>query len=43
METDRTETRNVAAEHPDIVKDLSARYEAWAEKCQVRPWELTKG
>ena len=29
METDRGERKNVAAEHPDVVRDLKAAYAAW--------------
>jgi arylsulfatase A len=29
MEADPAQERNIAAEHPDIVKQLSARYDAW--------------
>jgi arylsulfatase A-like enzyme len=34
----RTETEDVAASHPEIVTELSAIYDAWAERCEVRPW-----
>jgi arylsulfatase len=37
MEQDRTETNDIAARHLDLVKDLSARYDAWAERCGVIP------
>ncbi len=42
LEADRTETRNLAGEQPDFVKELAAQYDAWALKCDVRPWALTK-
>jgi arylsulfatase len=29
MSVDRTETRNVAAAHPDIVNEMAAAYDAW--------------
>jgi len=29
METDPSETKDIAADHPDIVQQLSARYDAW--------------
>lgn len=32
---DRTESRNLAATHPDKVKELANLYEAWARRCQV--------
>ena len=35
MEQDRTETHNIADQHPDMVKDLSAQYDVWAERCGV--------
>jgi arylsulfatase len=36
--TDRAEAHNVAAEHPDVVRELSADYEKWARRCDVAPW-----
>jgi len=38
METDRTETRDLAAQHPERVQELAALYDQWAERCNVRPW-----
>jgi arylsulfatase A-like enzyme len=38
IENDRTENHNLAAEHPDIVRDLSAAYDDWAHRCGVVPW-----
>ena len=38
--TNRTETNNVAAQHPDVVEELSTIYDAWAERCGVKPWDL---
>lgn len=38
MATDRTETRDVAALHPDVVAELAARYDAWSTRCGVIPW-----
>lgn len=37
MERDQTETRNLAAEHPDVVRELSARWEEWARRANVYP------
>lgn len=34
----RTETDDVAAERPDVVAELEAIYDAWAERCDVVPW-----
>ena len=34
----RTETDDVAAENPEVVAELSAIHEAWAERCGVKPW-----
>ena len=39
IESDRAEAHDLAAEHPDVVADLEARYEAWAERCGVIPRE----
>jgi arylsulfatase len=38
IETDRTESHNLAAEKPDILADLSAEYDRWAHRCDVVPW-----
>jgi arylsulfatase A-like enzyme len=37
METDRFETRDLAAEHPDRVRELAARWQRWAERANVLP------
>ena len=39
MELDRTELNDVAAQHPDRVKDMLVQYEAWAARCGVIPKE----
>lgn len=35
---DRTELHDLAAEHPEIVERLSAKWESWADRVLVRPW-----
>ena len=37
LSADRTEQHDRAIEHPDLVADLEARYEAWARRCGVIP------
>lgn len=39
MATGRTEVNNVASQHPEIVTELAAQYEAWADRCGVAPWD----
>lgn len=39
MEADRTEMRDLAAEHPDRVAAMKAQYETWAKRCGVIPRE----
>jgi len=39
MEKDRTELKDLSNNHPEIVKDLSEKYDEWAKKCKVLPWE----
>jgi arylsulfatase A-like enzyme len=39
MDADRTELHDVAARHPDRVADMTAQYEAWAQRCGVIPRE----
>lgn len=36
-EADRTELNNLAATHPDKVRELSDLYQKWAERCSVEP------
>jgi arylsulfatase len=36
--SDRTEMKNRVAEEPERVRELAARYDAWAERCGVLPW-----
>ncbi|NOY09221.1 MAG: arylsulfatase [Spirochaetes bacterium] len=38
METGRTETDNVAGDHPEIVRELAELYKQWAGRCNVMPW-----
>ncbi|HWQ92368.1 MAG TPA: sulfatase-like hydrolase/transferase, partial [Clostridia bacterium] len=38
MKTDRTEQHDLAAQHPEKVKVLAAKWDAWAERAQVKPW-----
>jgi arylsulfatase len=38
LDDDRTEQKNLAAQQPDRVRDLAARYDAWAQRCGVLPW-----
>jgi arylsulfatase A-like enzyme len=41
LSSDRTELHDLAAVHPDVVADLRARWDAWAERVGVIPWEVT--
>jgi arylsulfatase len=38
LETDRTELHNLADAQPDRVKELAAKWEAWAERAHVKPY-----
>jgi arylsulfatase A-like enzyme len=38
LKTDRTELHNLAATQPDKAKELSAKWEAWADRAQVKPY-----
>jgi arylsulfatase len=43
MQADRTEMHDLDETHPDRVAEMSARYEEWANRVGVVPWdELTK-
>jgi arylsulfatase len=39
MELDRTELNDVAARHPEVVLELAARWDDWAERAEVIPWQ----
>ena len=38
LKSDRTEQHNLAAEHPDRVKVLAAKWDAWAQRAHVIPY-----
>ena len=38
IENDRTEQLDLAKEHPEILKQLSTGWDAWAKRCHVEPW-----
>jgi arylsulfatase len=38
LEADRTELKNRAKDEPDRVRDLTAKYDDWARRCGVLPW-----
>ncbi|MDF1754549.1 MAG: sulfatase-like hydrolase/transferase [Verrucomicrobiales bacterium] len=40
MVTDRTETNNLAATHPDKVKELAEKWQVWADRSGVYPKRL---
>ncbi|MBA4186688.1 MAG: arylsulfatase [Planctomycetaceae bacterium] len=37
---DRVEATDLAAKHPDVVKELAAKYDAWAKRARVEPWPV---
>lgn len=42
LEADRTETRNLAASHPDVVANMAARWAEWANEVGVYPKPLSR-
>ena len=40
METDRSETKNLAKEHPELTRELAAEWEAWARRVGAEPFNL---
>ncbi|RYG69275.1 arylsulfatase, partial [bacterium] len=38
IEADRTEQKDLAKEHPEMVRDMTAQWESWAAKSFVDPW-----
>ncbi|MBM3726801.1 MAG: arylsulfatase [Acidobacteria bacterium] len=43
MEADRTERNNLAAARPELVRELSELWDAWAMRCKVLPWDQVSG
>ncbi len=43
LEADRTELNNLAEKHPDRVKAMADKYQAWAERANVLPWSEVRG
>jgi arylsulfatase len=41
--TDRTESNDLAAQHPEKVRELVAKWEAWATCANVLPWPWQPG
>ena len=39
MVANRTETNDLALQHPKLVEELSTIYDEWAERCGVKQWE----
>ncbi len=40
MDTDRTETEDLAGDMPDKVAEMSTAYDRWAAENRVRPWPI---
>ena len=43
LKSDRTEQYNLAAQHPDRVQELTAKWEAWANRAHVKPYPDAQG
>ncbi len=43
LKSDRTEQHDLAASKPDDIARLSAQWEAWAKRAQVKPYPQAKG
>jgi arylsulfatase len=39
LDADRTELHNLAAQHPEKVREMVALYDSWAQRCGVVPWD----
>ncbi len=42
LESDRTELRNLADQHRELVEQLTRRWQDWAEKSGVQPWPVKR-
>jgi arylsulfatase len=43
LDADRSETRNLATDQPERVKELSAEWQRWADRVGVVPWNELPG
>ena len=39
LEADRTELHSLTAKEPERVKEMAAKYDEWAKRCGVQPWD----
>jgi arylsulfatase len=39
VEADRAEQHNRVADEPEVAREMTAAYDAWATRCGVVPWE----
>ncbi len=42
LEADRTETRDLSRDHPDLHAKMIGMYDAWAQRCGVLPWPVRR-
>jgi arylsulfatase len=42
LKADRTEMNNLAAAHPARVAEMKSKWEAWAKRAHVEPWEVVQ-
>ena len=42
MDADRTELHDLAATQPEKLKELAAKWQAWADRVGVQPWPLKR-
>ena len=38
MKADRTELHDLSAQEPERAKELAAKWDAWAKRCNVMPY-----
>lgn len=42
MKKDRTEMHDLSAQHPELAKEMLAKWQAWAERAHVKPYPAPK-
>jgi len=42
MEDDRTEMKDLSKDRPDLAREMVARYDSWAARCGVLPWDVVR-
>jgi hypothetical protein len=42
VEYDRTEMSDLSKQQPDLLREMIVRYDSWATRCGVLPWDVVR-